>query len=131
MSWKSTIRDEIRALKPIAPRMTGRVRLDCNESPVGLDSKVMEDLGRFLASAELHRYPDHYGTVLRKRIAGMLDIDSQNILLGNGVNELTRLLCSTFSKPRSRETRARVAFPSPGPSMFRLAALSQGTLPLE
>jgi histidinol-phosphate aminotransferase len=53
------------------------------------------------------------------------------VLVGNGTEELVRLLCSTFSKLKPRESRPRVGYPVPCPSPYRPSVISQGARSLE
>lgn len=131
MSWRANIRDEIRSMMPSEPRPAEAVWLDANESPYGLDEQAAEALARHLARAPLNRYPESSADALCRLVAEQLGVDPRGVLVGNGTEELVRLLCSTFSKLKPRESRPRVGFPVPGPSPYRPGVLSQGARSLE
>ncbi len=131
MSWRSNIRDEIRSMAPAQPRAAGAVWLDANESPFGLSPEDSAALAQHLAGVNLNRYPESSAEPLRKLLAGRLGVDAEAILVGGGTQDLVRLLCSTFSKLKQRESRPRVGYPLPSPSHYKLAVISQGARPLE
>ncbi len=131
MSWLSNIRDEIRSLPTPVPRSGQGLCFDANESPYGIGAEVAAELGRHLSTLVLNRYPESTAERLRRQIASELGVDADGVVVGSGTEELTRLLCATFSKLKPRETRPRVAYPLPSPASYRVAVLSQGARPLE
>jgi histidinol-phosphate aminotransferase len=58
-------------------------------SPLALDA--MQD-----AAAEMHRYPDGSAFYLRQKLAEHLQVAPENLLFGNGSNELIVFLCHAF-----------------------------------
>jgi histidinol-phosphate aminotransferase len=131
MSWRTNIRDEIRSMTPRQRRPSGAVWLDANESPYGLDEQASAALAQHLARVPLHRYPEASADALERLVAEQLGVDPAGVLVGNGTEELVRLLCSTFSKLKPRESRPRVGYPVPGPAPYRPAVLGQGARSLE
>ncbi|MEA3386683.1 MAG: histidinol-phosphate transaminase, partial [Thermodesulfobacteriota bacterium] len=49
--------------------------------------------------SSLHRYPDGSGYYLKEKLAGLLGVSSEEIVLGNGSNELIDFLIRVFIRP--------------------------------
>lgn len=62
------------------------VDLSGNENPLGPSPKAVEAIQG--AIPQLHRYPDKDATVLRDKLAARLDVDQEQVMLGNGSCEL-------------------------------------------
>ncbi len=84
------------------------VKLASNENPVGPSPKVVEALGRALASVSF--YPDGAAFALRSALAAHHGVDLDEICLGNGSNELIDLLCRTFPGPDDHAVFGRPSF---------------------
>jgi histidinol-phosphate aminotransferase len=76
--------------------------LDANENPFG----------------KWNRYPDPIQTELREELAIILDVDSKQLFLGNGSDEIIDLLIRCYCSPQKDEI---LSF-SPGFSMYAYAA---------
>ncbi len=88
-------RPNIRSLKPYETKeIPCKVKLDANESPycidIAPDKKILQ---------RLNRYPDPEAKELKKAISKNLKINTANILLGNGSDELIYYLITTFGGP--------------------------------
>ena len=70
------------------------VKVASNENPLG--PSPMAKAAMRAALDEAHIYPDGGGYRLRTAIAGTLGMDRENVVLGNGSNEIIELLCHTF-----------------------------------
>jgi len=70
------------------------VKLASNENPLGPSPKAIEAMRAALDSA--HLYPDGGGVYLCKAIAAKLNIASENVVLGNGSNEVIEFLGHAF-----------------------------------
>ncbi len=88
-------------------------KLDANESPFGF-AVAKETLN----ALRTNRYPDPEAKALKKAIAADLKIRPQNILQGNGSDELIYYLITTFGGP--------VLFPVPTFSMYGIIAQALG-----
>ena len=76
-------------LTPYDPKyLPARVYLNANESPYGLPEPVIGELVDALSGQMLHRYPDPLAKGLRARVAEIHGVDEDNVLLGNGGDEL-------------------------------------------
>jgi histidinol-phosphate aminotransferase len=70
------------------------VKLASNESPLGPSPKAIQAMRDALENA--HLYPDGSGLYLRKAIAAKLGVAPDNIILGNGSNEVIEFLGHAF-----------------------------------
>jgi histidinol-phosphate aminotransferase len=130
--WQELVRKPLRGAPAYhVPAHPNAIKLDANESPYPLARATMEALGRELASVELHRYPDAAARELRSHLAARLGVAVDELMLGNGSDELIALLCATFAEPRPGQARARTAYAVPGFVVFRTAALAHGLDPVE
>ena len=88
-------REAIRALPSYHPPLAGRegLRLDFNENTVGCSPRVLERL-RQITSDDLARYPERQGA--EEKLAGFLGVQTNELLLTNGVDESIHLLCQTY-----------------------------------
>jgi histidinol-phosphate aminotransferase len=78
----------------------------------------------------LHRYPDPRASALRAALAGRLGVGGDELVLGNGSDEIIALLCAAFGEPVAGKP-ARVLYPSPTFVMYRHEALAHGLDPVE
>ena len=84
------------------------VKVASNENPLGpspLAKKAMLE-----AIENSHIYPDGGGFKLRTAIAEKLGLEIDNIILGNGSNEIIELLCHTFLNRDAELIAAKHAF---------------------
>jgi histidinol-phosphate aminotransferase len=70
------------------------VKLASNENPLGPSPRAQVAMAAALGQA--HIYPDGGGWALRSAIAKQLDLGLDNVVLGNGSNEIIELLCHAF-----------------------------------
>src|SRR5438034_945379 len=70
------------------------VKLASNENPLGPSPKAIQAMRAATESA--HLYPDGGGFYLCKAIAAKLDLAPENIILGNGSNEVIEFLGHAF-----------------------------------
>lgn len=87
----------------VARAISGRhdiARLASNENPEGCSPKVMEALAS--AAYEPWRYADPACTALRAALAHKLRVDSQQIVVGNGSEEMIAAIARALLVPGSR-----------------------------
>ena len=70
------------------------VKLASNENPFGPSPLAVEAIQR--AAANLHQYPDGSAAAIRNAIAAKFGLEAENILLGNGSDELIHLIGLLF-----------------------------------
>ncbi|MFT8321545.1 MAG: histidinol-phosphate transaminase [Bacillus sp. (in: firmicutes)] len=73
------------------------VKLASNENPFGSSSKVMEALKNVDGSFAL--YPDGYATNLRLALAEFLQVSPQELVLGNGSDEIILMISRALLRP--------------------------------
>ncbi|NOZ69237.1 MAG: histidinol-phosphate transaminase [Deferribacteres bacterium] len=102
MNIRRLVKPNIRGLKAYrAEEIPCRVKLDANESPYGFS---------VLRSVRINRYPDPEAKTLRGLVAREFRVKPENILHGNGSDELIYNLIATFGGP--------TAYPVPTFSMY-------------
>lgn len=98
-------------------------KLDANELPYGLPTELRARIADALAELPLERYPDPQASRLRAIIARQHGVNGEQIVFGNGSDELIALLCNAFPGP--------VLYPTPSFVYYRLAAIARGLPPVE
>jgi histidinol-phosphate aminotransferase len=73
------------------------IKLASNENPLGPSPLAVRAIRQALS--QLHRYPDGSGYYLKQSLARFLSLAPEQILLGNGSNEIIELALKTFLKP--------------------------------
>src|SRR5262249_60631140 len=73
------------------------IKLASNENPVSPSDRVQKAI--IAALGALNRYPDGSGYYLRQALAKRHGVTQDQIVLGNGSNELIELIVRTFLKP--------------------------------
>jgi histidinol-phosphate aminotransferase len=104
------------------------IKLASNENPLGPSPKAMEALRRALAG--VHRYPEGRGTVLRARLADRLKVSPEEVILGNGSNEIIELLVRGFVTAGDEAVMADLTF-SLYPLMVTVSRGTPVTVPLK
>jgi histidinol-phosphate aminotransferase len=84
------------------------IKLASNENPLGPSPKALDAMRRTLGRA--HFYPDGGGYELRGAIAERLGVARENIVLGNGSNEIIEFIGHAFFRPGDEVVVARHSF---------------------
>jgi histidinol-phosphate aminotransferase len=84
------------------------VKLASNENPLGPSPNAVEAMRAALENA--HLYPDGSGFYLCKAIAASLGLEPQNVILGNGSNEIIEFLGHAFLNPGDDVITCQYAF---------------------
>jgi histidinol-phosphate aminotransferase len=75
----------------------GIVKLASNENPLGISPRAKAAMAREMD--ELALYPDGNGFVLKSALASRLDVGLDQIVLGNGSNDVLDLVARAFLAP--------------------------------
>lgn len=113
------VSDNIRTLVPYSPGkpieelerelgIEGSIKLASNESPLGPSKKAVVAVKEALRN--LNRYPDGGGYYLKDALSKKHKIESCQIILGNGSNEVIEIFVRTFLKPGDEAIMARPTF---------------------
>jgi histidinol-phosphate aminotransferase len=120
--WKDLVRQPLRGAPPyLVAAHPNAIKLDANESPYPLSRAAMDAVARELASVDLHRYPDASALELRKLLAARLGVAVEELMLGNGSDELIQLISGAVARPG-----AALLAPEPSFVMYRLNAIHAG-----
>lgn len=98
-------------------------KLSSNESPLGPSPKVAEALAA--KNANLALYPDGSAHALRDAISRTYGLNPDNILCGNGSDELLGLLCQTYLAPGDEGV-----FTQHGFLVYKIQILAAGAKPV-
>src|SRR5439155_313516 len=100
------------------------VKLASNENPLGPSPKAIEAMRSALDNA--HLYPDGSGFYLCKAVAAKLGLKPQNVILGNGSNEIIEFLGHAFVNPGDDVITCQYAF-----IVYKLLATAFGVRTIE
>ncbi|MEW5804719.1 MAG: histidinol-phosphate transaminase [bacterium] len=84
------------------------IKLASNENPCGPSPKALLAIQQALS--EIHRYPDGSGFCLKKAMGERLHVSTDQIIFGNGTNEILELVVRTFLAPGEEAVSAHPAF---------------------
>ncbi len=127
MQIRRLVREDIRNLVPYEPYLFADViKLDANENPYPFPPEVVQEIFDRLTGDVFTRYPDPWASDLRAKIAEFTGVEAENIVLGNGSDELIQLILQTFGGPGKR-----VVIPVPTFSMYKIHGQVTGTQPVE
>ena len=79
------------------PKEPGIIKLASNENPFGPSPKALTAIAR--EAKMLQTYPDQKSLLLREALAKKLQIKDENILIGNGSDEIMQLAAAAFLMP--------------------------------
>jgi histidinol-phosphate aminotransferase len=126
---KKLTRDNIDNIKPYEPGkpiedvkrelgLTEIIKLASNENPLGVSPLALKAMKESLA--EVYRYPDGNNYSLRKKLAQRFKVEMDNVIIGNGSNEIIELAIKTFLYEHEQ-----VITSSPDFLIFKLATLQE------
>ncbi|MBP52831.1 MAG: histidinol-phosphate transaminase [Opitutae bacterium] len=98
-------------------------KLASNENPWGASPNAIEAGKKALEN--VHRYPEGSGSTLRKKIANLHGLTSEQFILGNGSNEVIELLGHVFMQPGDEIILGEHAF-----VVYKLVSLLMGATPV-
>jgi len=103
---------------PLPPKVIAK--LDANELPYALPAELRAGLAAALAEVALERYPDPAAKRLRAAVvadlAATAPITGDQLVFGNGSDELIAMLCAAFAGP--------LVYPTPTFVYYKLAAIT-------
>ena len=124
------VNDSFLTLKPYVPGkpiseterelgIRGCIKLASNENPYGPSPKAVEAIKGALAG--LHDYPDGGAFYLRQALADKHRVDANQIIIGNGSNELLDMVVRTCVRPGEN-----VLFANPSFIVYKLVPQASG-----
>jgi len=84
------------------------VKLASNENPLGPSDKVLAAIAE--ASRDVTRYPDGNGFTLKVALAEKYKLDTNQVTLGNGSNDVLELIARAFVSPDEEVMFSQYAF---------------------
>ena len=111
---------------PGADKANGAVKtykLSSNETPLGASPHVHEAIAQTLSELEI--YPDGSSTKLRNAIASAHGLNADNLLCGNGSDELLGLLCQTYLSDGDEAIYSEHGF-----LVYKIQILASGATPV-
>ena len=110
---KNLIRPLVRELHPYVygeqPKIKGLIKLNTNENPYPPSPEVLAAV-KAAVDGRLRLYPSPTAQALREKLAKLHGCHADNLIVGNGSDELLALATRAFVEPVSgRDTRPRVS----------------------
>ena len=122
MDIRALIKEEILAQKAYHVDPTScRIKLDANENPLAIPEKLRARLSALLASIPLNRYPEAGSVRLASRFAKAFGVGEDQVMIGNGSDELIQILCTALARPG-----AGIMIPVPTFAMYRITGVNTG-----
>jgi len=84
------------------------IKVASNENPLGPSPKAVEAVRKAVAHA--HLYPDGNAFYLKRKLANTLGVESANLILGNGSNEIIEFLGHALLGPGSNIVVSQYCF---------------------
>ncbi len=98
------------------------IKLNTNENPYPPSPRVLEAIAA-VTPEQLRRYPDPMGTKFRDVAAKVFNVDREQVLCGNGMDELLNMTVRAFSGPE-----AAMAYPTPTYTLYAVLANIQASI---
>ncbi|WP_366924060.1 histidinol-phosphate transaminase [Metallumcola ferriviriculae] len=119
MEVSKLVRENLAAMKPYVPGkpieeverelgISNVIKLASNENPLGPSAKAVEAMMRTAAKA--HIYPDGNCYYLKDELAKQFGVSADYLMVGNGSDELLKLIAETFLKPGDEVVMAQPSF---------------------
>src|SRR5579859_1055343 len=128
ISRSTLVRPLVRRLRPYVPgeqpKIAGLIKLNTNENPYPPSPKVLKAV-RNSSDGRLRLYPNSTAQPLRQKLAKLHRCTPENIIVGNGSDELLAMAVRCFVDPstaRRRSSRSCVQFFSPSYSLYPVLA---------
>jgi len=84
------------------------VKLASNENPLGPSPKALNEFRK--SAAKMFLYPEGRSPELREAVARFHDWDAAGVIVGNGSDEIIRLVCEAFLDPGDGAVFSQYAF---------------------
>jgi histidinol-phosphate aminotransferase len=104
--------------------ITDAIKLASNENPLGPSPRAMQAIRE--AIEELHRYPNGGSYNLCENLSKRFDINSENIVLGNGSDDIIAMLARVLLQPGDEAVLPRPTF-----LFYEIMIRCSGAVPVE
>ena len=135
-SPQSLIRPLVRELHPYVygeqPKIKGLIKLNTNENPFPPSPKVLRTV-KDAVDGRFRLYPNPTSQPLREKLAKLHGCEPDNIIVGNGSDELLALAVRCFVEPksdskRSKSSKEAVQYFTPSYSLYPVLADIHGAV---
>lgn len=97
------IREHLKALEPYRPVSTEfNIRIDANESPMNVLDYMTDQEKLNLLQGAINEYPTDIVYKLKKALSIYANVKKENILPGNGSDEILKIIFDTVIDPQSK-----------------------------
>jgi histidinol-phosphate aminotransferase len=105
------------------PKIKGLIKLNTNENPYPPSPKVLQAV-KNAADGRLRLYPNPTAEKLRAKLAKLHGCKPENILIGNGSDEVLALATRAFVEPKSiiRNSKSEIQYFTPSYSLYPVLA---------
>jgi histidinol-phosphate aminotransferase len=114
------------------PKIKGLIKLNTNENPYPPSPKVLAAT-KAAVDGRLRLYPNPTAQALREKLAKLHRCGPENIIIGNGSDELLALATRTFVEPaaavrssRAEQSRSTIQYFTPSYSLYPVLAAIHG-----
>lgn len=127
MDARSLIKKRLSSLKKYQAALSDcPVQLHANENPYPTPPELRAAMMEAMKRVEFNKYPDPCAEELRSKIASRFSLSPENIVLGNGSDELINMVIEVFG-----EADGKVLIPYPTFAMYEISAIALGQTPLK
>jgi len=98
------------------------IKLNTNENPYPPSPHVLEAIAK-ISSNQLRRYPPPLGDPFRNTAAEVFGVDRDQVICGNGMDDILNLTVRAFSGPE-----AAMAYPTPTYTLYAVLANIQASI---
>ena len=120
---KKFYRNTLKELKPYDPHeMPYKVKLNANENPYGLSEEIIEEILWKAKNLKYSRYPNANSVKLSEAVSAFWGLTRDNIVIGNGSDELIDYLIKAFS-----EKGRKVITTAPSFAMYKIYSIVNGS----
>lgn len=121
---KKFYRNNLKELKPYDPHeLPYKVKLNANENPYGLPEEIIEEILSKAKNLEYSRYPNANSVKLSETVSSFWGLNRDNIVIGNGSDELIDYLIKAFS-----EKGRRIITTAPFFAMYKIYSIINGSI---
>lgn len=120
---KKYYRDNLREAKPYDPHeVPYKIKLNANENPHGLPGEIIEEILRKAKNLAYSRYPNANSVKLSEMVSSFWGLTGNNIVIGNGSDELIDYLVKAFSEKGRRTITTAPSF-----AMYKVYSMINGS----
>jgi histidinol-phosphate aminotransferase len=101
-----------------------KIKLHANENPFSLPDELAPAFQECFENLDVNRYPDPDCRILKQAITDITDIPQENLVIGNGSDELIQLILQIFC-----DRGDSFAFPDPTFGMYSIIGKGLGLTP--